>query len=137
MRISARHSFHGNFPVINNSDTSGIEKKYTEPVSKIMTLNLDSIKYRVEQMRSKKKVPRHPEEVFLLSNLAPACHSQHISNDYSLNVTVHYDGCTCCSSVPSISVPLTVIPMTYMDSYGFQEPVGYMPTELAYVRVAL
>ena len=103
----------------------------------MMTLNLDSIKYRVDATRSKKKIPRHPEEVFLLSNLAPACHSQHVTNEYTLNVSIKYDGCTCCSSVPSISVPLTVIPLTYMDSYGFKEPIGYMPQELAYIKIGI
>ena len=73
--------------------------------------------------------------MFLLVNLAPASHSHHIQNDYELNVNVKYDGCTCCSSVPNISIPLTVIPMTHQETYGFMEPVGYAPQELAYVKL--
>lgn len=71
----------------------------------------------------------------MLSNLAPACHSKFMSNDYTLNVSVQYDGCTCCSSIPSISIPMTIIPSTHLGSYGFVEPVGYMPQELAYVKI--
>jgi len=79
-------------------------------------------------------VDRQPEEVFMLSQMAPGAHGRHFSNDYELNVYVHYDGCTCCSSIPSISVPLTVIPMTHPESYGFVEPAGYAPFDLGYFK---
>jgi hypothetical protein len=119
MSIHARHIWNGKLDIIENKDRTGVDKKFTESVTKTMTLNLDSIKYRVDNMRSKRKIPRNPEEILLLTNMAPACHSQHIRNDYSLNVNVKYNGCTCCSAVPSISIPLTVIPLTHMESYGF------------------
>ena len=70
----------------------------------------------------------------MLSQIAPACHSKFIQNDYFLNCNVKYEGCTCCSHVPSINVPLTVIPLTHEASYGFLEPAGYSPQELAYFR---
>lgn len=98
-----------------------------------MHLNLDSIKYAYANDAS--GIQHTPEEIFMLSNLAPACHSPHVSNDYFLNVNVKYDGCTCCSAVPSISLPLTVIPMTHMGSYGFAEPPNYQPYVLAQVVV--
>jgi hypothetical protein len=73
----------------------------------------------------------------MLSQLAPATHSHYITNEYVLNVNVKYDGCTCCSGLPNISIPLTVIPMTHQESYGFQEPQGYMPFELGYFKFDL
>jgi hypothetical protein len=73
----------------------------------------------------------------MLSKLPPACHSKHIKNDYVLNVNVKYDGCTCCSNLPCISVPLTIIPDTHQESYGFVEPAGYNPHQLGYFRLDL
>lgn len=91
-----------------------------------MSLDLSAISYHVDPMKKKRKgifssqmVPRPPEEIFMLSQLAPACHSPHVTNTYTLNVNVKFDGCTCCSSLPSISVPLTVIPLTDQRQYGF------------------
>ena len=85
-------------------------------------------------MRKKRNSERDPETMFMLRQIAPACHSRHIANDYVLNVNVKFDGCTCCSTLPSISVPLTIIPLTHMESYGFLEPEGYQPYELGYFR---
>mmetsp|Transcript_226 Transcript_226/g.413 ORF Transcript_226/g.413 Transcript_226/m.413 type:complete len:103 (+) Transcript_226:851-1159(+) len=85
----------------------------------------------------KQKVQRSPEEMFMLSNMAPACHSKHIENNYYLNVNIKYNGCTCCCSLPNVSVPLTVIPDTHQASYGFTEPAGYQPYELGYFKFNL
>ena len=90
-----------------------------------MAINFSTINYVINNQRKKKKKARAPEYMFMLTQLAPASHSRHISNDYTLNVNVKFDGCTCCSTLPSISVPLTVIPLTHMESYGFMEPEGY------------
>jgi len=113
MRLSGYHSWSGKFDVIENKDQAGMDAGYTEPVTKIMTLNLDACKYSISNQRAKKCCARSDEEMFLLTNLAPAAHSHHISNDYELNVNVKYDGCTCCSSVPNVSIPLSIIPMTH------------------------
>ena len=109
-----------------------------------MSLDLGTIKYYVEPTKKKKTgilssttVPRSPEEIFMLSQLAPACHSRYITNNYQLNVNVKYDGCTCCSSLPSFSVPLTIIPLTDNSVYGFTEPPGYAPMELGYFKFDL
>lgn len=97
-------------------------------MTKIMELNLGNIRYAVDPTKRKKKpgifsgfetVNRSPEEMFMLTQLSPACHSPHITNEYFLNTNVKFDGCMCCSSVPSISIPLTVIPMTNPATYGF------------------
>lgn len=77
--------------------------------------------------------PMSPEEIFMLKMMAPATHSYYINNDYELNVNVTYkqdQDCCLQSDVPSISVPLTIIPMTHMESYGFQEPPGFTPVIL-------
>jgi hypothetical protein len=63
--------------------------------------------------------------LFLLQNLSPATNSICIENRYVLNVNVKYDGCGCCSDHPSISVPLTIIPLTNPNVYGFPEPLGF------------
>mmetsp|Transcript_15665 Transcript_15665/g.24009 ORF Transcript_15665/g.24009 Transcript_15665/m.24009 type:complete len:104 (+) Transcript_15665:789-1100(+) len=100
-----------------------------------MALNLDIIRYEIMEKKGDKSRP--PEEAFLLERLAPACHSKHIQNDYVLNVNLKYDACTCCGSLPNVSVPLTVIPLTHEASYGFNEPAGYAPTELGYFKFDL
>mmetsp|Transcript_28175 Transcript_28175/g.42645 ORF Transcript_28175/g.42645 Transcript_28175/m.42645 type:complete len:95 (+) Transcript_28175:26-310(+) len=94
-----------------------------------MSLNLGAIRYVVSNTKYKKKglfsgqwVERSPEEMFMMQQLPPACHSKYITNDYLLNANVKFDGCTCCSTLPSISIPLTVIPLTHAESYGFTEP---------------
>ena len=99
---------------------------HPESLTKEMVLDLGRIKYIVSPTKTKKNglmstvtKERPPEEIFLMSQLAPACHGKYIENTYTLNVNVKYDGCTCCATLPSISVPLTVIPLTHMDSYGF------------------
>jgi hypothetical protein len=99
-----------------------------------MTINLQTINYQINNMRKKRNRERDPETMFMLRQIAPASHSRHIANDYVLNVNVKFDGCTCCSVLPSISVPLTIIPLTHMDSYGFLEPEGYQPYELGYFK---
>jgi hypothetical protein len=35
---------------------------------------------------------REPEEIFMLENLAPSCHSKHIKNEYYLHVYVNFEG---------------------------------------------
>jgi len=96
-----------------------------------MVLNLDSIRYTVPTMRAKRGRERCPEQIFQLSQLAPACHTRFIENDYTLNAKVQYEG-ACCSSLPSIHCPLTIIPLVNPASYGFTEPMGYQPFELGY-----
>jgi hypothetical protein len=146
LNIYGHHREHySNFTVIRNDDRSVIMPGQTEVTTKQMQLNLASIAYIVNNMKRKKRpgifsghemVPRSPEEIFMLSQLSPACHSRHIKNEYYLNVHVNYDGCMCCASRPSISVPLTVIPMTNPATYGFTEPQGYAPQELFYMKFA-
>ena len=130
--------------VLENKDRSGIAAGASDIATKRMTLNLANIRYNVSQMKTKRKgifssqqVPRPPEEIFMMSQLAPATHSHYITNDYVLNVNVKFDGCTCCAALPNISVPLSVIPMTDAASYGFQEPPGYQPFELGFFRFDL
>jgi hypothetical protein len=132
------------FDVLENQDRSGIDAGSPNAVTKEMVLDLGRIKYAVSPNKKKKTgllsstvVERSPEEIFLLSQLAPACHSKYITNTYTLNVNVKYEGCTCCSSLPSISIPLTIIPLTHQESYGFTEPPGYAPYELGYFKFDL
>ena len=66
-----------------------------EKVVKTMTLNMADISYSAPEMRSKRGINRCPEHMFLLSQMAPACHSTFIQNDYNLNANVKFDGCIC------------------------------------------
>jgi len=52
----------------------------------------------------------------------PATHSTHIENFYELNVNVKFKGWDCCSDKPSISIPMTIIPLSNPMIYGFPEP---------------
>lgn len=128
------------FDLIENKDHSGIDPNQKEIV-KQMQLNLEAIRYACEPHKSKKKEKdgvtpkkRTPDEIFMLSQMAPATHAKHIVNDYVLNVNIKYDAINCCSTMPSCSIPLTVIPLTNMDTYGFPEPQGYKPFELGYFK---
>ena len=133
-RIKAGGDFHygheKKWDLIENKDTEGIPAGSQDKILKTMSINLGDIRFEPPPRREKKNKDRSPEHIFMLSGLAPACHSRFIDNDYVLNVNVTFDGCTCCSSVPSISVPLTIIPLVHMESYGCTGPEGYEPIHL-------
>ena len=88
-------------------------------------------------MKKKNGNVRTPEEVSMLRNVAPATHSMHIKNTYELNVNVKFSGLDCCSSHPSISVPMTIIPLQDPAVYGFPEPPGFAPINLGFFACAL
>ena len=76
IRINGFHQWSGKFDVLKTSQIEGINAGYTEPVSRVMSLNLGSIIYIVNGMKSVKRpgifsgrelVPRSPEEIFMLS----------------------------------------------------------------------
>ena len=134
LHIKAEGEYHyghtKSWDIIENKDTSGIPAGSQEKQIKTMTINLADIRFEPPPRREKKNKDRSPEHMFMLSGLAPACHSRLIDNDYVLNCNVTFSGCTCCSSVPSISVPLTIIPLVHMESYGCTGPDGYEPIHL-------
>jgi len=68
-----------------------------------------------------------PDEEFFMSGMAPACHSEYISNSYHLNVNIKYAGCHCDGDTPTQKIPLTVLPRVNMATYGFEAPDGYAP----------
>lgn len=116
------------YDLLENQDHNVVPAGNADLVIKNFSLNLADIKYAINPHRSKKNKPRSPEEMFMMSQLPPATHSRHITNEYFLNANIKHDGCTYCGPQPSISTPLTIIPMTHMESYGFLEPAGYNPT---------
>jgi len=152
LKLSSSHSNNGfvgsvgsfSYKVLANKDRSGIPAKHEGLLEKSYELNFRDIKYVVEPTKTvsvdlftTKEVQMSPEEIFMLSNMPSACHSEHIRNEYFLNVNLKYDGCTCCAPLPNIQVPLTVIPETKLESYGFSEPAGYAPFQLGYFRFDL
>lgn len=126
--MSGSRELSKSMDLLENADRNVIPAQSTEMIVKNFSLNLQDIKYHIEPYRRKKNKPRSPEEMFMMSQLPPATHSRHITNEYFLNANIKHDGCTYCGPQPSISTPLTVIPMTHMQSYGFLEPAGYNPT---------
>ena len=125
------------FDVLENPNHTKIKAHEPEPFNWLAQLNLSSIQYHVDPMKKKKrgffasqKVQRSPEEIFMLSRLAPACHSKLVRNEYFLNVNVKYDDCCagCCGHLPEVLMPLTIIPL--VDPYALLEPPGYAPVEL-------
>jgi hypothetical protein len=80
---------------------------------------------------------RLPEEIFMMKFLPAATNSTHIENRYTLNVNVKHAGWLCCSPKPSISVPLTIIPLSDPNVFGFPEPEGYSPIQLGYKTFVL
>jgi hypothetical protein len=115
--------------VLENKDMSGVAAKSPQMFQKDMHLNLNLIRYYINPTKLKKRgmfkkqrVPRMAEEIFMMERLAPACHSSLITNEYFLNVNCKYDECTCCTSLPNVSVPLTIIPVTDPATHGFVEP---------------
>jgi hypothetical protein len=79
--------------------------------------------------------------MFLLSQLPPATHSRSdrmtITNEYFLNATLNYEGSCCTSNKPSLSLPLTIIPINNDALFGFIEPEGYNPVVLGYYKMNL
>ena len=73
----------------------------------------------------------------MLSHIAPASHGDTIVNDYFLQIKIHYDACTCNHPTPEISLPMTIIPLTHQESYGFVEPAGYAPVMLGMFKFDL
>ena len=119
--------------MIETHDITGVAAKEPNIYTTGMSLDLSKVTRKIDQNKLiNAEKPKSPEEIFMLKMMAPATHSCYINNDYELNVNVSYKQDREClqSDVPSISVPLTIIPMTYMESYGFQEPPGYMPVIL-------
>ena len=90
-------------------------------IRKLEKLKMKTLDFLVHQQK-KVVVPRSPEEIFQLENMAPATHSDLITNTYTLNVNTKFDGC--CTDGCLISVPLTIIPVA-QASYAFVEPPGY------------
>jgi hypothetical protein len=83
----------------------------------------------------KKEGPRSPEEIFMLRHLAPATNSFLIKNEYTLQVKVTFNsGWTCCSAIPNVKVPMTLIPVADPNVYGFPEPPGFSPTNLGFTK---
>lgn len=138
--------------VLANKNNTTIPAHHTDSHSTQMGLNLANIHYKVAptQLRRvknmnggifspstvKKRFPRSKEEMFQLENLAPATHSDIITNNYFLNVNTKFDE-GCCVPENDLNLPLTIIPVTYPDSYGFTEPAGYAPTQLSYAKFNL
>ena len=115
--------------VLENKDFTGVQPKSPQLFQKDMHLDLNLIRYHVNPTKLKKRgifkkqrIPRQAEEIFMMERLAPACHSSLITNEYVLNVNCKYADCTCCEALPSVSVPLTIIPVTDPASHGFVEP---------------
>ena len=122
--------------IIDKDDESGIPAGGTEVTTKEMELDLSKIKYAPSKEKKKKgkMKARSPEEYFMLTQLPPAVHSKYCDLDYKLNMNVEFDGCVC-GEKPSISVPLTIIPLTDPETYGFTVPEGWNPTELCYIKI--
>lgn len=58
-----------------------------------------------------------------MANIPPAIHGKNCSVEYVLNANVKYEiACSCDAKVPSISVPMTIIPLVDPSRLGFPEP---------------
>lgn len=132
--VAPGRDYNGEYTCLSDKRNVSINPRHPEHIMHQFVLNLVDIKYKVNPIRQTGNKQRSPEEMFMMQQMAPAVHSRHIKNDYYLQASVSYDGCIC-GNMPQIRIPLTVIPMTHMDSYGFLEPVGYAPVELAYFKL--
>jgi len=99
-----------------------------------MDLELDKIKYTVEDFKKKKGVQKKvsPEDRFMMAGVQPACHSKHITNEYFLVAETSYDGCTCCAETPDSRMPLTIVPLVNPECFGFKPQSDYQPHELGF-----
>lgn len=55
--------------------------------------------------------PLSPEDLYMATQMQPACHGTHVTNEYFLAVRCGYEGCTCCASLPLARIPLTIVPV--------------------------
>ena len=104
-------------------------------------LNMDLSKIKFEVSGEKKKKGQNkklsPEDVWLMAGIQPACHSKNIKNEYFICVELDFKGCTCCSDVPDVKTPLTIVPLVNPECFGFKPPGGYAPKELGSFDVKL
>ena len=68
--------------------------------------------------------PHAPEDIFMMQNIQPACHSSHVRNNYFLAVRCTYEGCTCCAALPHSRIPLNIIPINNPQCF-YQVPQGW------------
>lgn len=121
-RLTITHGHH-NHVVTNHL----VEQKVDGPAAlegdwkKEMDVQLDKIKYEVQEFSKKKGVQKKisPEDVYLMAGIQPACHAKHCRNEYFLCVEVKYDGCVCCVDLPDSRMPLTIVPLVNPACFGF------------------
>lgn len=128
-----RHQFSAQFEVLENKDRSGLDA-FTMGDMKKMELDLNLIRNQTKPYMVKTSglfsdtyYDLTPDEEFFMSGMAPACHSDYISNSYHLNMNVKYVGCHCGGDLPTQKIPLTILPRVNMATYGFEAPDGYAP----------
>lgn len=144
--------FRRTFPIICNIDrTHNVFAGRKAPYKNQMQLDMGSIQYHVSTEKKKKikdsslgmqgeqVIKRTAEEIFLSSQLAPATNAKYIRNSYHLKVSVKHDSDNMCSSVesPSVSIPLTIIPTTQLETYSHETPEGFNPSTLGSIKFEL
>ena len=97
-----------------------------------MALNLGSIRNMIQPI-STSGVPRTPEEMCMLQNLAPTVNSYHVQNKYILTLKVLWDGC--CVGVPDFTMPITIIPI--IDLPPVVQPMNFAPKPLVTTAVSI
>ena len=68
--------------------------------------------------------------MFQLSNLAPGTDSKHFKISYRMNMNMKYDGCTCGTEFPDVSLPLSIIPVVNEETFNIPKPEDWEGKEL-------
>ena len=100
------------FTLVETHDR-GIAANQVEIYDKIIPLDLTTIRYSFPETKKKgdKWVPLSEEEKYLLGQLQPHCNAKYIKNEYFLTVNIGYDDCTCGTDLPTIKLPILVVPV--------------------------
>jgi len=65
----------------------------------------------------------------MFKSLPPTCQSKSISINYILDISVEMEDVKC-SEMLKVSLPVIIIPMTHTESYSYNPPDRWTPTEL-------
>eukprot|EP00347_Sterkiella_histriomuscorum_P001387 403372231 len=107
----------------------GVHAKQDNKVDKELEVDLNSIRYPAPETKKKhgKVVPVSLEDAFQMSQMQPACHGHLVRNEYFIAVRTDFEGCTCCTTFPSVKTPLVVLPIVNPQCFGFAAPPDFHP----------
>jgi hypothetical protein len=85
------HTFNQTFTLADKHE-AGVDARHEAGVERSLELPLASIKYEIAKERKKKGQVKalSPEDLWMASQMQPACHGHHVRNEYFLAIRCSY-----------------------------------------------